>query len=81
MQETHAEDEGLVPGSGRSPGAGNDNPLQYLTWEIQYTEESGGLQSVGSQRVGHDLVTKQQHVGINSSVEMIYHFFSGVGFP
>ena len=29
MQETHADDEGLIPGSGRSPGAGNDNPLQY----------------------------------------------------
>ena len=52
-----------------------------LTWEIQWTEESGGLQSVGSQRVGHDLVTKQQHVAINSSVEMIYRFFCGIGFP
>ena len=24
-----AGDEGLIPGSGRSPGGGNDNPLQY----------------------------------------------------
>ena len=24
-----AEDEGLIPGSGRSPGGGNGNPLQY----------------------------------------------------
>ena len=31
-----------------------------LTWEIPRTEEPGGLQSVGSQRVGHDLATKQQ---------------------
>ena len=31
-----------------------------LAWEIPWTEESGGLQSMGSQRVGHDLVTKQQ---------------------
>ena len=25
----NAEDAGLIPGSGRSPGGGNDNPLQY----------------------------------------------------
>ena len=25
-----------------------------LAWEILWTEEPGGLQSVGSQRVGHD---------------------------
>ena len=31
-----------------------------LAWEIPWTEEPGGLQSTGLQRVGHDLVTKQQ---------------------
>ena len=31
-----------------------------LAWEILWTEEPGGLQSTGSQRVGHDLATKQQ---------------------
>ena len=25
-----------------------------LAWRIPWTEEAGGLQSVGSQRVGHD---------------------------
>ena len=29
-----------------------------LPWEIPWMEESGGLRSTGSQRVGHDLVTK-----------------------
>ena len=28
-----------------------------LAWRIPWTEEPGGLQSVGSQMVGHDLVT------------------------
>ena len=28
-----------------------------LAWRIPWTEEPGGLQSRGSQRVGHDLVT------------------------
>ena len=27
-----------------------------LAWNISYTEEAGGLQFLGSQRVGHDLV-------------------------
>ena len=31
-----------------------------LTWEIPWTEEPAGLPSMGLQRVGHDLVTKQQ---------------------
>ena len=31
-----------------------------LAWEIPWTEESGRPQSMGSQRVGHDLATKQQ---------------------
>ena len=31
-----------------------------LASEITWTEERGGLQSVGSQRVGHDLASKQQ---------------------
>ena len=29
-------------------------------WEIPWTKEPGGLQSVRSQRVGHDLAAKQQ---------------------
>ena len=32
-----------------------------LAWEIPWTEEPGGLQSMGSQRVEHDLVIKQQN--------------------
>ena len=31
-----------------------------LAWEIPGAEEPGGLQSMGSQRVGHNLGTKQQ---------------------
>ena len=31
-----------------------------LAWKIPWTEEPGRLQSMGSQRVRHDLVTKQQ---------------------
>ena len=30
----NAEDEGSIPGSGRSPGEGNGNILQYSSLEI-----------------------------------------------
>ena len=45
---------GSIPGSGRSPGEGNDNPLQYSCLENRMEEKPGRLQSMGSQRVGHD---------------------------
>ena len=31
-------DTGLIPGSGRPPGGGNDNPLQYSCLENPWTE-------------------------------------------
>ena len=45
----NAGDSGLIPGSGRSPGGEHGNPLQYSCWEIPWTEEPGGLQSIESQ--------------------------------
>ena len=44
----NAGDTGSVPGSRRSPGEGNANPLQYLDWEISWTVQLGGLQFTGS---------------------------------
>ena len=34
---------GSIPGSGRPPGEGNGNPVQYSCLEIPWTEELGGL--------------------------------------
>ena len=31
-----------------------------LAWRIPWTEETGGLQSIGSQRVAHDLATEHK---------------------
>ena len=42
MQETQ-KTWGLIPGSGRYPGRGNDNPFQYSCSE---TEEPGGIQAM-----------------------------------
>ena len=47
-------DVGSVPGLGRSPGGGNDNPLQYSCLENSMHREAWGLQSMDLQRVRHD---------------------------
>ena len=41
------KDVGLIRGSGRSPGGGHGNPLQYSCLENPWTEEPGRLQSIG----------------------------------
>ena len=53
-----AGDAGLIPELRRSPGEVNGSPLQYTCLGNPWTEEPGGLQSMGSQRIGHDLVVK-----------------------
>ena len=40
-----------------------------LAWEIPWTEELGGLQSMGLQGVGHDGVSKQQQQENERTVE------------
>ena len=52
---------------------GYDNALEkemathslVLAWRIPWTEEPGGLQSMGSQRVGHDLATKPTNLYVD----------------
>ena len=118
-----AGDPGSIRGSGRSPGEGNGNPLQYswtslvaqtikclptmweirvrslgredllekemathsstLAWKIPWTEEPGRLQSMGSQKVGHDWATspsfssntvqRHQFFGVLPSLQSSYH--------
>ena len=38
-----------ILGLERSPGGGHNNPLHILAWRIPWTEEPGGLQSMGLQ--------------------------------
>ena len=54
-------DVGSIPGSGRSPGEEMATHSSVLAWETPQTEEPNRLQSLGSQRVGYALVTKQSH--------------------
>ena len=55
----NAGDLGSIPGLGRSLGEGNANHSSILAWKIAWTEEPGGLQSMGMQRVGQDGETNE----------------------
>ena len=55
-----------IPGLGRSPGEGNGNPFQYSCLENPWIEEPGRLQSMWSQRVGHNWAT---------SLSLYYYYF------
>ena len=57
----------LIPGSGRSPGEGNGNPVQYSC--LRNPMGRGAWQAIvhGFARVGHDLATRQQQQGGRAS--------------
>ena len=46
-------DAGSIPALERS-GRGHDKRASILSWRIPWTEEPGGLQSMGSQRVRYN---------------------------
>ena len=46
-------DADSIPGSGRALGGKHGTLSNILAWIIPWTEEPGGLQSMGSQRVRH----------------------------
>ena len=46
-------------------------PSSILGWRIPWTKEPGGLQSMGQQRVGHDLAT--EHTGTHATTCFMQH--------
>ena len=54
----NAGDPGSIPGSGRSPGEGNGNPLQYSCLENPTNRGAWQATVHGITRVGHNLATK-----------------------
>ena len=50
----NAGDQGLIPGSGRSPGEGNGNPLQYSCLENPMDRGAWQATVHGVSRVGHN---------------------------
>jgi len=49
----NAGDLGSIPGSGRAHAEGSGYSLPLLAWRLPWTEETGGRQSMGLQRVRH----------------------------
>ena len=58
----HVGDLGSIPGLGRSLEKGMATHSSILAWRIPWTEEPGGLQSMGSQRVEQDWSDLAQRV-------------------
>ena len=69
-----AGDLGSIHGLGRSPGEVTGNPLQYSCWKIPWRMEPGELQSMESQRVRHNLATKQQQQCSLPLLSIFSHF-------
>jgi len=55
----NAEKTGSIHGSGRSLEKKMATQFCILAWRIPWTEKPGGLQFIESQKIRHDLVTKQ----------------------
>ena len=53
----NAEEPGSIPGTERSPGEGNGNPLHYSCLGNSMDRGHDGLQSMGFQRVRHNCAT------------------------
>ena len=58
---------GSIPEMARYLGKEMAAHSSILAWRIPWTVEPGGLQSMGSQRVGHDLVTEQKQTNKQQS--------------
>ena len=69
------------------PSLGWEDPLEkemethssILAWEMPWTEETGGIQSMGSQRVEYILATKQQSLFLHMkgqlhAIQYCFHF-------
>ena len=64
-----AGDMSSIPGSGRSPGIEMATHSSTLAWKIPWTEEPGGLKSMGSQSQ-----SQSTHVVVHIKVMFTLYF-------
>ena len=77
-----AGDPGLITGSKKdSLEKGMTALSSILAWRIPWTEEPGGLQSIGSQRVGHEWATFTSLYLFLSSIKFLFISFFRVCWP
>ena len=75
-------DLGSIPELGRSPGGGHGKSTPvFLPGEFPWTEEPGGLQSMGSQRVRHDGATKHSTVQSSLTAVLVQEIWTYKGTP
>ena len=72
----NAAEADLIPGSGNPLEKEMATHSNILAWEILWTEEPDRLQSMGSQRIGHDLATKPQQQNHKVKVLGLTHYKS-----
>ena len=65
---------GLIPGSGGSLEESMATHSITLAWRILWTEEPGGLQSTGSQSIGHGCATN--FFSITLAAKILYPHFT-----
>ena len=70
-----ARDAGSIPGSGRCPGGGHATHSSILAWKLPWTEEAGGLQSMGLQRVRQACIhkTKESSTKLGKVAQCLAH--------
>ena len=61
-------DTGSIPGPGRSPGEGTATHSSVLAWRIQWTEEPGGLQSIGLHRVRNSVPDRLKQFSMHTTI-------------
>ena len=79
VKSLHVGDLGSIPGL-EDPWRRDDTPLQYSCLENAMDREPCGLQSIGSQRVSHDGLTKHstQHRSIKTGQYLQKSFFNHI---
>ena len=70
----HSGKEPVSAGDGKRRGEGSGNPLSVLAWEIPQTEGPGGIQSLGSHRVGYTERSTSQPITNSTG---FFSFFDG----
>ena len=70
----NAEDVGLIPGSGRTPGGGNGNPLQYSC--LEKSQGQGSLAGCSQWGRKESDMTEHAHTHIQALVWLKYYHHS-----
>ena len=76
---SNAGDLSSIPGSGRSLEKEMATHSSILAWRIPWTEEPDALQSMGSQRVGHDWATLLSTFMVNKNLNESFIKYMAAG--